>query len=73
MEQKTIQINPNLFSVSNKPKKEKKSIPLKITSENNVKKELIKKIREHQKSTRKNQGFQKDFDHSIKYLKINCK
>lgn len=69
MEQKTIQINPNLFSVSNKPKKEKKSIPLKITSENNVKKELIKKIREHQKSTRKNQGFQKDFDHSIKYLK----
>lgn len=69
MEQKTIQINPNLFNVSNKSKKEKKTIPLKITNENNVKKELIKKVREHQKSTRKNQNFQQDFDHSMKYLK----
>lgn len=69
MEQKTIQINPSLFNVSNKQKKEKKTIPLKITNENNVKRELIKKVKEHQKSTRKNQSFQEDFDHSIKYLK----
>lgn len=69
MEQKTIQINPSLFNVSNKQKKEKKTIPLKITNENNVKRELIKKVKEHQKSTRKNQSFQEDFDHSMKYLK----
>lgn len=70
MEQKTISINPSLFTMSKpkKEKKEKKNIPLKISTENNVKKELINKIKKHQK-TKKNKSFSDNFDNSMSYLK----
>lgn len=72
MEQKTISINPNLFTLSKpkKEKKEKKNLPLKITSENNVKKELINKIKSHQKTKKnKSKNFTDEFDNSMSYLK----
>ena len=70
MEQKTISINPSLFTMSKpkKEKKEKKNIPLKISTENNFKKELINKIKKHQK-TKKNKSFSDNFDNSLSYLK----
>ena len=72
MEQKTISINPNLFTLSKpkKEKKEKKDLSLKITSENNVKKELINKIKKHQKTKKnKSNSFSHEFDNSMSYLK----
>lgn len=70
MEQKTISINPLLFTMSKpkKEKKEKKNLPLKISTENNVKKELINKIKKHQK-TKKKKNFSDNFDNSLSYLK----
>lgn len=69
MEKKTININPDLFDVSNK-KKDKKKLPLKIPSDSNVKKNLINKIKNHQK-TKKNHSKNNilDFDNSIANLK----
>ena len=72
MEQKTISINPNLFTLSKpkKEKKEKKNLSLKISNENNVKKELINKIKKHQKTKKnKSNNFSHEFDNSMSYLK----
>lgn len=75
MEQKTISINPNLFTMSGKKEKKKKELPLKLTKPTNMKKELIKKIKNYQNKTRKrrdypmNEQFHSEFQDSINYLR----
>lgn len=79
MEKKEISINPELFDLTKKKKKEKKQIPLKVTSENKVKKELINKIKNHQKTKKKKvnsheednskDSFSNSFNSSMSYLK----
>lgn len=78
MEQKTISINPNLFSINNsksKKKISKKELPLKIQKPTNLKRELIKKIKTYQNKTRKNRKysfddrFNNEFRDSIEYLR----
>lgn len=77
MEQKTISINPNLFSFNNSKSKKtsRKELPLKIQKPTNLKRELIKKIRTYQNKTRKNKKysfddrFNSEFRDSIEYLR----
>lgn len=77
MEQKTISINPNLFSFNNSKSKKtsRKELPLKIQKPTNLKRELIKKIRTYQNKTRKNKKysfddrFNNEFRDSIEYLR----
>lgn len=76
MEQKTISINPNLFQMSkssSSPKK--KSMSLKIQKPTNIKRDLIKKIRNYQNKTKKRKNypldeeFNSEFKDSIEYLR----
>jgi hypothetical protein len=73
MEQKTISINPNLFQMSKSPKK--KSVSLKIQKPTNIKRDLIKKIRNYQNKTKKRKNypldeeFNSEFKDSIEYLR----
>ncbi len=78
MEQKTISINPNLFNISssnNSSPKNKKDLSLKIQKPTNIKRELIKKIRNYQNKTKKrksyplNDEFTSEFKDSIDYLR----
>ena len=76
MERKTISINPNLFTLNKiKSNKKKKELPIKIQKPNNIKKELIKKIRNYQNKTKKRKSYQLDdkfnneFKESIDYLR----
>lgn len=80
MEQpKVISINPNLFAVnkskSNREKGSKKKLSLKIERPSNIKKELIKKIRNYQNKTKKKKNypldntFNSEFKESIEYLR----
>lgn len=78
MEQKTISINPNLFQMSKSttasPKK-KKNMSLKIQKPTNIKRDLIKKIRNYQNKTKKRKNypidseFNSEFKDSIEYLR----
>lgn len=76
MEQKTISINPNLFQMSkssSSPKK--KNMSLKIQKPTNIKRDLIKKIRNYQNKTKKRKNypldeeFNSEFKDSIEYLR----
>tara|TARA_Y100000992_G_C21273865_1_gene498684 strand:+ start:3722 stop:4639 length:918 start_codon:yes stop_codon:yes gene_type:complete len=69
MEKKTININPDLFDISTKKKKEKKDLSLKLNSKS-IKKDLINKIKSHQK-TKKN--FKKNNNQSIDFSMNNLK
>ena len=77
MERKTISISPNLFSINRTKsnKKPKKELPLKLHNPTNIKRELIKKIKNYQNKTRKQPSntFEKEFNDefrdSISYLK----
>lgn len=76
MERKTISINPNLFTLNKiKSNKKKKELPIKIQKPNNIKKELIKKIRNYQNKTKKrkfypiDEKFNNEFKESIEYLR----
>ena len=77
MEQKTISINPNLFSFnkSSSDKSKKRSLPLKIQKPSTLKKELIKKIRNYQNKTKKKKSypidndFNSEFKESLEYLR----
>tara|TARA_B100000035_G_scaffold304386_1_gene304055 strand:- start:3187 stop:4251 length:1065 start_codon:yes stop_codon:yes gene_type:complete len=78
MTQKTISINPALFSFGKKTKKEKKKKeikPLSIITPNSLKNKFIEKVKQHQrkkekKETRKNKEteFGSDFQESLRYL-----
>ena len=75
---KTIQINPDFFSLSGKKskKKDKKTQKKKPSFKpNNIKKQLLAKIKEHQKNKEKENNSSKtpeisrdDFDNSMKYV-----
>jgi len=77
MEQKTISINPNLFQMgkSTSSPKKKKSMSLKIQKPTNIKRDLIKKIRNYQNKTKKRKNypmddeFNSEFKDSIEYLR----
>jgi hypothetical protein len=77
MEQKTISISPNLFQMgkSNSSPKTKKSMSLKIQKPTNIKRDLIKKIRNYQNKTKKRKNypmdeeFNSEFKDSIEYLR----
>tara|TARA_A100001015_G_C15043166_1_gene741314 strand:+ start:2330 stop:3403 length:1074 start_codon:yes stop_codon:yes gene_type:complete len=78
MTQKTISINPALFSFGKKTKKEKKkkeAKPLSIITPNSLKNKFIEKVKQHQrkkekKETKKNKEteFGSDFQESLRYL-----
>ena len=58
MATKTIAINPDFFSITNKPskkKKQKKQKPLSSLLKPNLKQELINKIKDHKKNNEKAQ------------------
>jgi hypothetical protein len=84
MLKKTIKINPELFNVSNKTKKNKEKLVRNINNNiivkpNSIKKELLNKIKQHQHRTKnitpnsssenkKSNSFNDEFNDSINYL-----
>ena len=79
MTQKTISINPALFTLGKKPKKENKTKkekkPMSIITPNSLKNKFIEKVKQHQRkkdknSTRKKKEseFGSDFQESLRYL-----
>ena len=74
---KTIQINPDFFSLGKKKKSKKEKNPKQKPAfkPNNIKKKLLAKIKEHQKEKEKNnmkketpEILKDDFDNSMKYV-----
>jgi hypothetical protein len=74
---KTIQINPDFFSLGKKKKSKKEKTPKQKPAfePNNIKKKLLAKIKEHQKvkekekiSTKSPEIMKDDFDNSMKYV-----
>lgn len=74
---KTIRINPNFFKSSKKTKKKReKPIISSSLKPNNIKKQLMKKIKQHQQKTieqqknenKDNNEFQNNFSNSLEYL-----
>lgn len=84
MLKKTIKINPELFNVSNKTKKNKEKLVRNVNNNiivkpNSIKKELLNKIKQHQHRTKnitpnsisennKSNSFNDEFSDSINYL-----
>jgi hypothetical protein len=84
MLKKTIKINPELFNVSNKTKKNKEKLVRNVNNNiivkpNSIKKELLNKIKQHQHRTKnitpnsssenkKTNSFNDEFNDSINYL-----
>lgn len=80
MLKKTISINPDFFKISNNDKKKKKKkskkLQLNTIKPNDVKKELIRRIKEHKKKQKQNEekengqfnNFKEDFNSTMEYL-----
>lgn len=78
MTQKTISINPSLFTVGKKTKKEKKikeKKPISIITPNSLKNKFIQKVKQHQQNKEKQKtkkkketNFGNNFQESLRYL-----